>query len=198
MALNLFGRWDMSTVKVEDAGLQKYMNVAPAMLPRTYGRYSHGSSTKMKMSIVERFINKLMIPGHKGKKHKTTSGRCPGTSGAKLMALEKAFEIIEKKTAKNPVQILVKAVENAAPLEEIAAYRMGGSIARKAVIISPQRRLDLALRHLTQGIYSTTFAKKKGLPQAVADELMLAAAQDKTSFAVNERARLEKEAEGAR
>jgi len=198
MELKLFGKWDMAATKIDDMGLQKYMNIAPSMVPRTYGRYSSDSSTKMKMSIVERFVNKMMVPGHRGKKHRTTSGRCPGSTVSKLKAMEEAFAIIEKKTSKNPVQFLIKAVENAAPLEEIAAYRMGGMIARKSVIISPQRRLDLALRHLTQGIYSTTFGKKKTLPHAIADELMLAAADDKTSFAVNERARLEKEAEGAR
>jgi small subunit ribosomal protein S7 len=196
--LKLFGKWDMKEIKIEDPGLQKYVNISQAMVPKTYGRHGGISFHKARMNIVERFVNKLMVPGHRGRKHKITSGRCTGNTATILKSVEKALEIVEKKSNQNPVQVFVKAIENSAPLEEIAAYRLGGIIARKSVIIAPQRRLDLALRHLTQGIYAGSFRKKKSLAQAIADELMLAASDDKTSFAVSERARLEREAEGAR
>lgn len=195
--LKLFGRWDIKDVKIEDPGLLKYVNLSPVTIPRTFGRHGGISFHKTRMSIVERFANKLMVPGHRGKKHKLTSGRCTGNMPSILRSLEQAFSIIEKK-GKHPVQILIRAIENSAPLEEIASYRLGGIIARKAVITSPQRRLDLALRHLTQGIYSSSFRKKKTLAQSIADELLLAASNEKTSFAVSEKARLEREAEGAR
>lgn len=198
MEMKLFDKWDMGAVKIADKGLEKYMNIKPILVPRSFGRHDGISFHKTKMSIVERFMNKLMVPGHRGKKHRITSGKCCGNTATIMREIEDAFAIIEKKSKDNPVQILIKAIENSAPLEEIAAYRMGGMIARKAVIVSPQRRLDLALRHLTQGIYASTFAKKKSLAEAIADELMLAAKDDKTSSAVAERARLEKEAEGAR
>jgi small subunit ribosomal protein S7 len=139
-----------------------------------------------------------MVPGHKGKKHKYTSGRCPASNQAIMKALIASFEIIEKKTNKNPVQVLVNAIENAALREEIAAYRMGGSIARQAVTIAPRRRLDLALRHLTQGIYKAKFNRKGQLAGIIAEELITAASNDPKSFAVQERNRAEKEAEGAR
>ncbi len=194
----LFNRWDLSEVKVEDKGLQKYINIRPVIVPRTGGRYSSQQAHKNKMNIVERFMNRLMVPGHRGKKHKITSGQCTASTQAIYLSIIKAFEIIEKKTNKNPVQTLVKAIENAALLEEIASYRLGGIIARQAVIVTPQRRVDLALRHLTQGIYKTTFKNRKPLAQVIAEELISAANNDSKNFAISERNRIEREAEGAR
>ncbi len=194
----LFNRWDVSDVKVNDLGLQKYLNLDPVIVPRTGGRNTTNPIHKKKIPLVERFMNRLMVPGHRGKKHKLTSGHCSGNTQLIYMATKRAFERIEQKSKKNPLQVLVEAVENAALLEEIAAYRMGGMIARKAVTVSPQRRYDLALRHLTQGIYKVNFKSKRPLENVIADELMLAANNDPKSFSIQEKQRIEKEAEGAR
>lgn len=194
----LFNKWDLGEVKVEDAGLERHINLSPFIVPRTSGRFTQLTIRKKHMSIVERFMNKLMIPGHKGKKHKLTSGRCCGNIATIYKAVEEAFSIIHQKTKKNPVEVLVRAIENSAMLEEIAAYRLGGIIARRAVITSPQRRVDVALRHLTQGVYNSGFKSRKGFPEAIAEELILAANGDKKSFAISERMRVEREAEGAR
>ena len=195
--LLLFNKWDLSGVVVSDAGLKKYVNLTPIIVPRTYGRFASGFD-KNRMSIVERFINKLMVPGHRGKKHKITSGRCPASTNAIYLSVKKAFEMIEGRTKQNPVQVLVKAIENSATLEEIAAYRLGGIIARQAVTTSPQRRVDLALRHLTQGIYKSCFKSRKPAAEVIADELIAASSGDPKSFAIQERNRIEREAEGAR
>lgn len=194
----LFNRWDVSGVKVSDKGLERHLNIRPIIVPRTGGLFSTTQFHKSKMSIVERFINRLMVPGHRGKKHKLTSGGCPSSKNAIYLCVKKSFEIIEKRTGKNPVQVLVNAIENSAMLEEIAAYRLGGIIARQAVVTAPQRRADMALRHLTQGIYKANFKSRKKLEENIADELIAAANNDPKSFAVNERNRIEKEAEGAR
>jgi len=194
----IFNRWDLSQVKVEDPGLVHYINLTPVIIPRSEGKYGVSSLHKSRMSIVERFMNKMMVPGHRGKKHKITSGKCVGNTTGLYNDLKKALEIIEKRTSKNPVQVLVKAIENSALLEEVASYRMGGIIARQAVVVSPQRRLDLALRHLTQGIYKTKFKNKTPLPEVIASELLAAYSNDSRSFAIQEKNRLEKEAEGAR
>lgn len=194
----LFNKWDLSEVQVSDLGLQKYMNIQPVIVPRTGGKFSTEFIHKKKINIIERFMNKLMIPGHAGKRHKITSGRCCGNIQTISLAMKKALEIIEGKTKANPVQTLVKAIENAALLEEIASYRLGGIIARKAVIITPQRRLDLALRYLSQGVYKSNFRNKKPFAEVLAEQLMAAAANDPKCFAISERIRIEKEAEGAR
>lgn len=193
----LFGKWNLSEVAVSDPGLMKYINLKPVVVPRTFGRIS-GDFRKNQMNIVERFMNKLMVTGHRGKRHKVSSGRFPGRYQNIMGETIKALEIIEKKTKKNPVQILVNAIENAALLEEITAYQLGGIIARKAVITSPQRRVDLALRLITQGIYKSSFKNAKSLGEVIANELMSVAANDSKTLAIRERVRLEKEAEGAR
>lgn len=195
--LLLFNRWDLSGVKIEDAGLRNYINLTPIVVPRTSGRFTTDFN-KNRMNIVERLMNKLMVPGHRGKKHKLSSGRCPASTNAIYLSVKKALEIIEKRTKTNPVQVLVRAIENSAMLEEIASYRLGGIIARQAVITSPQRRVDLALRHLTQGIYKSGFKSKRSFAEVIADELIAASNNDPKSFAIQERTRAEREAEGAR
>jgi len=194
----LFNRWDLSGAEVRDLGLKRYINTTPIIVPHTAGRYGTTQIHKNKISIVERFMKRLMVPGHRGKKHKITSGHCTASTNAIYLAVKEAFDIIEKKTKKNPVQVLVSAIENSAMIEEIASYRLGGIIARQSVSVSPQRRLDLALRYLTQGIYHTGFGKKGRLAQGIADELIAAAGNDPKSHAVREKIRIEKEAEGAR
>jgi len=193
----LFNKWDTKNLRVEDQGLVKYINLRPVVLPRTFGRY-RGDFRKNEMNIVERFVNKLMITGHTGKRHKLTSGRFCGNYQTVMLETKKAFEIIEGKTKKNPVQVLLMAIENAALYEEIAAYRLGGIIARKAVITSPQRRVDLALRLITQGIYRSSFKHNRTLAAAIADELITIANNDSKALPIRERNRIEKEAEGAR
>jgi small subunit ribosomal protein S7 len=193
----LFNRWDMKGLEVKDPGLVKYINLRPVVVPRTFGR-NRGDFRKNDMNIVERFMNKLMITGHTGKRHKITSGRFSGGYQTVMIETEKAFEIIEGRTKKNPVQVLLTAIENAAQYEEIAAYQLGGIIARKAVITSPQRRVDVALRLITQGIYRSSFKHKRTLAEVIAEELIAIANNDSKALPIRERNRIEKEAEGAR
>ena len=195
--MKYFDRWDSKGLTVEDLGLVKYVNLRQVVLPRTFGR-NRGDFRKNDMNIVERFMNKLMVTGHMGKRHKVSSGRFCGNYQTVMRELEKAFEMIEARTKANPLQVMVKAIENAALYEEITAYQLGGIIARKAVISSPQRRVDVALRLITQGINRAAFKKRKSLSDVIADELLAVANGDAKSLAIRERLRIEKEAEGAR
>ncbi len=196
--LKLFNRWETTGIHVTDLGLKRYMNLDCMPVPRTGGKYGSGHFSKHKMSLVERFMNRLMIPGHRGKKHKLSSGNHAGKIAMLYNTVKEAFIIMENRSKKNPLQVLVEAVEHSGPLEEVASYRLGGIIARNSVITSPQRRLDLALRHLTQGIYRTSFRNKKSLAMVIAEELVAASNGDTKSFAVLEKNRMEKESEGAR
>jgi small subunit ribosomal protein S7 len=198
MGMLLFKRWDFSGVEVRDPGLKKYINLRPVALPKTCGKYGTVSIHKPKMNVIERFMNKLFVPGHKGKKHKLTSGHVVGNYQKVFKAVKEAFEIIEKRTKKNPVQVLVDAIENGALYEEVMGYRLGGIIARKAVVVSPQRRLDISLRLITQDIFSKSFRTRKTLAQVIAGELIEIASNDQRSNVIRERNRIEKEAEGAR
>jgi len=194
----LFNRWDLDGITVADPGLVRYVNLKPIIVPRTGGKFGTKPFHKTDMNIVERLMNKIMIPGHKGKRHKLTSGRCVGRTSALYRDVKKAFELIEKRANKNPVQVLVEAIVNAATYEEVTGYRLGGTIARKAVITSPQRRVDTALRYIAQGVYRASFGNKRRMYEVLADELIGISRNDNKTFAVRERQRLEKEAEGAR
>jgi len=197
--MKLFGKWSLKGIEVKDPGLKRYINLKPMLVPKSSGRLSKYQFYKSKMNIVERLITHLMVPGHRGKKHLLTSDRVTGKYYKTYKIVKQAFELIEKQTKKNPVEVFVRAVENAALREEIAAYQLGGIIVRRAVVTSPQRRVDLALRHIAQAAYRKSFGKKKKMYEALAEEIIGAYNNDPSkSDAIREKERIEKEAEGAR
>jgi len=196
--LLLFNRWDTESIQVEDKGLQRYINLRPILVPKTGGRNVKTMFWKSKNHIVERLITKLMVPGHKGKKHKMSSGHCCGKGTSRYEIIEKTFELIEKKTSKNPVEVFVKALENAAPREEITTIEYGGARYPKAVECAPQRRIDVALRMMVQGAYGKSFNSKKKVEVALADEIIKAYNMDTDSNAIAKKLELERQADASR
>jgi small subunit ribosomal protein S7 len=197
--LKLFNRWSFQGVEVKDLGLKPYINLQPMVIPKTGGRYSKRQFYKSKMNIVERLVNKLMVPGHKSKKHLLTSGLCTGKTQTIFNLVKDVFEKLEKKTNTNPIEILVRALENAALREEITSYQMGGIMVRKAVITSPQRRIDAALSVIVQSAYRKSFGKKLSMADALFNEILYAYQNDASkSEAIKEKERIEREAGGAR
>ena len=186
--MKLFERYDLSEVVVHDAGLAKYINLSPIVIPHTGGRWAAKPFGKAKTNVVERLINGMMrtevFTGKKAKSYRV---------------VRSAFQIIEKKAAgKNPVQVLVDALEKAAPREEVTRLRFGGISVPRAVDVSPQRRLDMALRGITQGAVAATFKNKKPVEECLADEILHAAKGDMQSSAVAKKEELERVAGSAR
>lgn len=197
--MKIFDKWGTEGIEVKDAGLRKYINLQPVIIPRSGGRHAKHQFHKSKMSIVERLMNKMMVPGHKGKKHVLTSGRVVGKTQIIYKIVRSAFEKIEKQTGKNPIEVFVGAIQNSALREEITAYQVGGIIMRRAVIASPQRRVDLSLKNIVHTAYKRSFGKKETMSDALANELVAAYNNDSSkSEAVKDRERVEREAEGAR
>jgi len=197
--IKLFDRWSMEGIEVQDLGLKNYINLRPVVVPRSRGKHAKKQFHKSNLNIVERLMNHLFVSGHRGKKHLFTSQQCTGKATTNWNIIKGTLEIMEEKTKKNPVEVLVKAVENAALREEVTSFQMGGIMARKSVITSPQRRVDLALRHITQAAYHKSHGNPKGIAVCLADELLACYANDAAaSSAVRERERLEREASGAR
>lgn len=197
--IKIFGKWSTEGIEVNDPGLKKYINLQPFLVPKSGGKYSTTQFHESKMSIVERLINKLRVPGHRGKKHVLTSGRCVDKTLTHYKIVKEAFERIEKQTGKNPLAVLVGAIENSALREEITAYQLGGIIVRRAVVTSPKRRVDLALRNIVQAAYRKSFGRKISMAEALAEEIIGAYNNDPNkSEAIRERERIEREAEGAR
>lgn len=199
MSIKLFGKWETENISVSDPGLKNYINLKPVIIPRTFGRTSSKQFHKSQMNIVERLVNHIYVSGHRGKKHTITSGKNVGKTFAAWKIIDTTFKIIEDRTKKNPVEVLIKALENAALREEITSFQVGGIIVRKAVITSPQRRIDLALRLIVQGSYQRSFNNSKTMSDSLADEIFAAYNNDpQNSFSVKERERKEREAGGAR
>ena len=196
--IKLFNKWSFSEIKISDEGLVSYLSIKPEIIPKSGGKHAKKQFHKSKINIVERLINKLFVAGHKGKKHKFSSGNNVGKTDKIMKAVEEAFETIEKNTKENPIQVLIKAVENSAPMEEVVTYQRGGSFARNAVITSPQRRIDIALRHLAQGTYQGTTKNKKTFTKTLSEQILGAYNNDTNNLAIREKQRREKEASGAR
>ncbi|MFH0928748.1 MAG: 30S ribosomal protein S7 [Candidatus Aenigmatarchaeota archaeon] len=197
--IKLFDKWDTAGIAVEDPGLRKYINLKPVIVPRSFGRLSGKQFHKSQMHIVERLMNRLFVAGHRGKKHRVTSGMNVGKTFSVIDIVMDTFSVLEKKTGKNPVEVFVRAIENSAIREEVTAFQVGGIIVRKAVITSPQRRIDLALRLITQGSYHKAAKSPKKMNACLADELLAAYNNDsQNSFAIKGKERIEREAGGAR
>ncbi len=192
--IKFFNRWSTEGVKVEDAGLVKYMTLKPRILPKTGARYAGNRFHKSQTFIVERLASKMMSSGHKGKKHFMSSGHNTGKKNKVLKVIEKALAKAESKLKINPLQILVKAIENAAPREEVIAIEYGGARYPKAVDVAPQRRIDIVLRYFTQGAYSKSFNKKMAIEDALAEEIINAYQGNVKSAAVAKKRDLERQA----
>jgi len=196
--IKTFGRWDTEGIKVEDLGIQEYINLNPTFVPKTGARYAGKKFHKSNVFIVERLINKIMVSGHKGKKHFKSSSHITGKANKAYSIVEKTFEIIEKKTKENPVKVFVKALENAAPREEIITIEYGGARYPKACECAPQRRVDIALRMMTQGAYHKAFNSKKAIEQTLADEIINAYNISSNSTAIAKKFELERQADASR
>ncbi|HDQ59906.1 MAG TPA: 30S ribosomal protein S7 [Candidatus Woesearchaeota archaeon] len=196
--LKLFGLYNSTGIEVKDPGLREYITLKPVYAPKSFGRYEHYRFHKSKMHIVERLINKLMTPGHKGKKHFRTSEFCTGKSATCTDLVKKTFRIILEKTKKNPVEVLVRAVEYAAPREEVTVIEMGGTRIPKQVDTAPQRRIDVALRWITQGAFQSVMNKKTPIEVGLANEIIAASENDTKSFAVSKSSEMERQATASR
>ncbi|MEM3851613.1 MAG: 30S ribosomal protein S7 [Methanomassiliicoccales archaeon] len=183
----LFNKYDLSEVRVSDPGLVNYINLSPIYVPHTSGRHANLNFAKRHVNIVERLVNQMM--------------RTENFTGKKTKALKvvmETLEIIEKKTNRNPVQVLVEAIEHAAPREEITRLQFGGISVPRAVDVSSSRRLDLALRLICQGAINASHGSTKPIAQCLADEITLASQGDMTSYAVSKRDETERVAMSAR
>lgn len=193
-----FNRWSMDGIKVDDQGLQQYVTLNPRVVPKTGGRYAQNRFYKSRVFIIERLINKLMVPGHKSKKHYKTSYHITGKTNMAYHIVEETFKQIEKNTKENPIKVFVKALENAAQREEIVTIEYGGARYPKAVECSPQRRVDLVLRYMTQGAYHRTFNTKKSIINSLADEITSAYRLSSASNAIAKKLEIERQADSSR
>ncbi len=180
-SIKLFGKWSYRDVVVLDPSLKKYISLKPVIVPHTGGRHAKRRFGKAEVPIVERLINRLMRKAkNTGKKHLAYN------------IVKMAFELIYVRTKENPLQVLVRAIENAAPREETTRIMYGGIIYHVAVDVSPMRRVDLAIRHITEGAFLCAFRSVKPIEECLADEIIAAAANDPKSYAIQRKEEIER------
>jgi small subunit ribosomal protein S7 len=168
--IKLFGKWSFKGVEVKDLGLQRYISLKPVVIPHSMGRHEHKRFRKANVNIVERLTNNIMRPGkNTGKKAKVTN------------MVRHALEIVSLRTGKNPIEVLVRAVENSSPCEDTTRIS-----------------IDLALRHITNGARQASANNPRSIDECLADELILAGNHDVKSFAVAKRNEIERVAQASR
>ena len=193
--LLLFRKWDLSDIEIKDPGLKTAISLRKQILHYTYGRSALKRFNKADVNIVERLINKSM---HFGKKYAKNTGRMTGKKTKLINTIKTAFEIIELKTGQHPVQVLVKAIEFSAPTEDTTRIVYGGTVYHVSVDVAPIRRVDLALKFISDAIKEATFSNPKPIEEHMAEQLMLAAANDSSAPSVKKRHELERIAQASR
>lgn len=196
-SFKIFDKYDLSEIQVVDPGLKAVINLEPKLILKSQGRNVHKFG-QVKVNIVERLINRIATAGHRGKKHRIILGHTTGKYSKNMRIVLNVFEIIEKKTQKNPVAVLVTAIENSAPRDETTVIEYGGARYPQAVDVSPLRRVNLALKHLVHGGSDKAFNKKKTITQGLAEEIIMASEKNGESFAMRKKNESEKQADSAR
>lgn len=106
--------------------------------------------------LVSKLVNYVM---RKGKK----------TVAAKIVY--QAFDLIKKKTKKEPLDIFEGALKNAAPLLEVRPKRVGGATYQVPVEVRGDRKIALAMRWI---VGAAKVRKGKPMAEKLSEELILA------------------------
>lgn len=193
--LLLFRKWDLSNIEIKDPGLKNAISVKKIVMPLTYGRSALKRFNKAEVNIVERLANKLL---HFGKKYAKNTGRMGGKKTRSINTVKAALEIIHLKTGKNPIEVLVRAIECSAPNEDTTRIVYGGTVYHVSVDVAPLRRVDLALRFIAEGVRDASFSNPKAMEENLAEHLILAAANDMNAPSVKKKNELERIAMASR
>ena len=198
----LFGKYELDKIEIKDLSLAQTISLKAISVPHTFGRNSKKALGKKYVNIAERLANKLMRGGTGEKtsgKVIRTKGRLQGKKLQALRIVETALEIVEKETKENPVQVLIRALENSAPREDVTRVSHGGVSYQIAVDISATRRLDMSLRNIALAALMGSFNKPNTLSSNLAREIISTASGDvQTSYAIKKRDETERMARSAR
>lgn len=195
--MKIFGLWDISEVSVVDPGLKRVINLDDKLLLKSHGRIKYDQA-KTRVNVIERIINLLQVPGSRGKKHRIITSWITGKQQKTTMIVIDALKIVEQQTKQNPLAVLIKAIENASPRDEVTAIEYGGARYPQAVDVSPRRRLNLTLRFIVNGAYDKAFNKKATITESLAKEIIAAANNSGDSYAISKKNDIEKQADAAR
>jgi len=181
----LFNKWDTNEISIVDEGLKNVILIKPNMaIPITFGMHEHQRLKKSEVHIIERLANKLM---HFGKRYAKNTGRMGGKKARVINAVKTALDIIYLETGKNPVELLIRAIENSAPNEDTTRIVYGGVVYHVSVDVSPLRRVDLALRFIAEGVRMLSYSNTHSIEEVLAKEIILASNSDMNSYAIKKK-----------
>lgn len=103
---------------------------------------------------VSKFVNVIMTSGKKSVAERIVYG---------------AFEVIAKKSGKDPVEIFGLAINNVKPVVEVKSRRVGGANYQVPVEVRPSRRLALSMRWIREAARKRS---EKSMGQRLATELL--------------------------
>ncbi|MGB7594149.1 MAG: 30S ribosomal protein S7 [Erysipelotrichaceae bacterium] len=107
--------------------------------------------------LVTKLINRIMIDGKRG---------------VAQTILYNAFDLIEGKTGRQPMEVFEQALGNVMPMLELKARRVGGSNYQVPVEVSAERRLTLGLRYI---VNYARLRNEKTMELRLSNEIMDAA-----------------------
>jgi len=191
----LFRKWDISNIEIQDIGLKNAISLKKVIMPLTFGRSALKRFNKADVNIVERLANKIM---HFGKKYAKNTGRMGGKKAHSINVVKVTLDIIHLKTGKNPVEVLVRAVEKSAPNEDTTRIVYGGTVYHVSVDVAPLRRVDLALRFIADSVKEATFSNPKAIEEHLADQIIAAAGNTPNAPSIKKKHELERVAQASR
>ncbi|MCU0633168.1 MAG: 30S ribosomal protein S7 [Methanolinea sp.] len=183
----LFNKWDLGEVQVTDPSLVRYISLNPVIVPHSTGKFTRQEFNKANMLIVERLINRLM-----------QSEMNTGNKQLATRIVRDAFDMIHRKTKKNPVQVMVEAIANTGQREETVRLKYGGINVPKSVDTAPIRRVNTSLFFLSEAVKKAAHKSKKPVAACLADELIAASKGDMKAYSVNKKEERERIAKSAR
>jgi len=193
--LLLFRKWDTSNIEIQDVGLKNAISLKKVIMPLTFGRSALKRFNKADVNIVERLANKIM---HFGKKYAKNTGRMGGKKAHSINIVKATLDIIHLKTGKNPVEVLVRAVENSAPNEDTTRIVYGGTVYHVSVDVAPLRRVDMALRFIADSVKEATFSNPKAIEEHLSDQIIAAAGKSSSAPSIKKKHELERVAQASR
>ncbi len=197
----LFDKWDSKEVKIHDISLSKYISLDTPTIPHSFGMKTRKRFKKSELPIVERLVNKLMRSGQGKRKLSGKYMRNRQGCGKKFQTMqivEQAFTTIEKQTKQNPIQVLVNAIENSGPREDVTRIKKGGISYTQSVDVAPIKRIDESLKNIALATFAASYKTKKTAAQALAEELIKASKEDSSSMAIKRRDEVERIAKSSR
>jgi small subunit ribosomal protein S7 len=195
MEMKVFGKWETKDIQIRDITLTKQISLDARHVPHSFGRFVGKAFQKEKLNVVERLINKIMRSGQGKRKLSGKYIRGRKSCGKKIQAIqivEEAFDIVNKQTGENPIQIYIRAIENAAPREDITRLKKGGVAYSQAVDIAPLKRIDESIKNLALAGFYGSFNKNTSAAEALAKEIVQAGQGDNNSMSIKRKNEVER------